>query len=239
MAPATATAGNALRLSASFSPERLGAPTTIRVGFRLIGEPPRPVTAMQLFLPAGLGAITSDLGLETCELAQLEASGLAGCPPDSLMGHGSALTQVPFGRTFVKERVGITLLSGPLQEGNPQLLFLASGSFPVIADIAFSAVLRPYAPLYGALIDTSLPLVPGVPKGPDVALVALKTTIGPAGIVYYERVKGRLIAFRPRGILLPRSCPRGGFPFKVTLTFGEGPGAEATTAVPCPRRRRG
>lgn len=231
-----------LSLSASFSPERLGGATTIRVGFSVARDPrhaPRPVTAMQLFLPAGLGAITSDLGLETCQLAQLEAGGLAGCPPDSLMGRGSALTQVPFGRSFVNEPVAIALLSGPLVGGDPQLLFSASGSFPVIADIAFSALIKPDGPRYGALIDTQLPLVPSVPKGPDVALVALQTTIGPAGIVYYERVHGRLVSFRPRGILLPRKCPRGGFPFKVALTFSEGPPAEAATAVPCPRRRRG
>lgn len=228
-----------IALHASFSPERLGDGTTIRVGFQIASrQAPRPVTAMQLYLPAGLGVANTDLGLETCTLARLEASGLAGCPIDSLMGRGDAITKVPFGSTFVTEKVGITLFSGPLISGDQQLLFEASGSYPVIADVPFAAMVRPDGPRYGALIDTTLPLVPGVPKGPDVALVALRTTIGPAGIVYRERVAGRTISFRPRGILLPRRCPPGGFPFAVRLTFADGSSIGAGAAVQCPRRAR-
>jgi hypothetical protein len=226
-----------VRLRASFTPERLGGATTIRVGFRVTPPPggrPLPVTAMRLYLPAGLGVVSNELGLETCQLAWLERSGLGGCPPDSLMGRGAALTKVPFGATFVNERVEIALLSGPLLQSDPQLLFLASGGYPVIAQVAFSARVTSTTGRYGALIAATMPLVPGVPKGPDVALVSLSTTIGPAGILYYERVHGHLISFHPRGIRLPTRCPRGGFPFRLSLTFGEGPPAAAATAVPCP-----
>lgn len=233
-------AGAAVRLSTSFAPDRLGAPTTIRVGFRVTppaGQAPQPVTAMRLYLPAGLGVVTNELGLETCALASLEQGGLGACPRNSLMGRGQALTEVPFGRSFVAERVAITLLSGPLLESDPQLLFLASGEYPVIAQIAFSARVTSVQGRYGALIDAAMPLVPSVPRGPDVALVALRTTIGPAGLLYYERVHGRLVAFRPRGIVLPRRCPRGGFPFRLALTFGDGGEAGAESAVACPRGR--
>jgi hypothetical protein len=72
-----------------------------------------------------------------------------------------------------------------------------------------------------------------VPDGPDVALVALHTAIGPAGVTYSENVGGRLVRFKPRGFLLPDRCPRGGFPFRVRLSFSAGPPAQATTSVPC------
>ena len=60
-----------------------------------------------------------------------------------------------------------------------------------------------------------------------MALLGLQTTIGPAGIVYHEDIGGKTVNFRPRGILLPKSCPRGGFPFAVHLSFSDGSSAGA------------
>ena len=227
-----------MRLTATFSPERLGVATTINIGFQITtpaGRAPSPVTDVELLLPSGLSIATSDLGLETCSPASLEQSGLAGCPPDSLMGRGSAAAEVPFGSAFVTEQAPITLFSGPLQNGHPQLLFFASGEYPVLANIIFGALVMPAQAPFGGLLNATLPLLPSVPEGPDVALVRLQTTIGAKGITYYERVKGKTIAFHPRGILLPKSCPRGGFPFTAHLTFQDATNASASTAVPCPR----
>jgi hypothetical protein len=227
-----------VKLTAAFSPERLGAETTIRVGFQIatpVGEAPSPVTGVELLLPVGLALASSDLGLETCSPSSLEREGLAGCPPDSLMGRGSALSEVPFGSEFVTEPAQVTLFSGPLQNGHFQLLFLASGELPVLANFVFGALVLPAQAPFGGVIDTTLPLVPSVRGGPDMALVRLQTTIGAKGITYYERVKGRTISFRPRSLLLPKSCPAGGFQFGARLTFQDATQASAGTTVACPR----
>jgi hypothetical protein len=229
-----------VRLTASLSPEWLGAETTIRVGFQIAtpaGRMPTPVTEVQLLLPPGLSIATSDLGLETCVPSQLEHHGLAGCPHNSLMGRGSALAAVPFGSAFVTEPALVTLFSGPVKDGHPQLLFLASGELPVLADLVFAALVLPAKAPFGGLLKTTLPLVPSVPNGPDVALIRLQTTIGAKGITYYERVKGKTISFRPRGILLPKSCPPGGFAFAARLTFQDATHASAGAVVRCPRSR--
>jgi hypothetical protein len=227
-----------LTLTATFSPKRLGAGTTIRISFQIatpVGRAPSPLTGIELLLPTGLSIATSDLGLETCQPAALEADGLAGCPPDSLMGRGSAAAQVPFGSASVTEQAPIDLFSGPLQEGHPQLLFFAEGEYPVLANIIFGALVLPAQAPFGGTLNATLPLVPSVTDGPDVALVQLQTTIGAKGIVYSERVKGKTINFRPRGIILPKSCPRGGWLFAAHLSFQDATHASATTAVPCPR----
>jgi len=237
---AQALATHTVRLSAAFSPERLGAGTTIRFGLQVstpAGHEPSPVTELQVLLPAGLSIATSDLGLETCVPSKLEQSGLAGCPANSLMGRGSAAAEVPFGTAFVTERAPLTLFSGPLQDGHPQLLFFASGELPVLADIIFAALVLPAHAPFGGLLNTTPPLIPSVPEGPDVALVRLQTTIGAKGITYYERLKGKTISFHPRSILLPKSCPHGGFAFAAHLTFQDATHASAGTAVPCPRSR--
>lgn len=240
VAPARATP--TVKLTATFSPDRLGAGTTIKVGFSLAyprDESPLAATKLQLFLPRGLGIARSELGLQNCRPSKLEVAGRAACPPNSLMGHGSAVTAVPFGSRFVIERTAIALFSGPVKEGNPQLLFVAVGEYPVIAEVVFGALILPAGSEFGGVIDAALPLVPSVPDGPDVALLALHTTIGPAGITYRENVGGKTVSFHPRGILLPDRCPRGGFRFAVRLTFADGTSAGANAAPPCPRRRHG
>ena len=245
-APATGRAASAVQssqahtvsLTATFTPERLGAGTTIRVGFGIAtppGRAPSPVTDVELLLPPGLAIASSDLGLETCEPAKLESEGFAGCPPDSLMGRASAAAEVPFGSGFVTERAPIRLFWGPLQEGHPQLLFFAEGEAPVLANIIFGALVLPAPAPFGGALNARLPLVPSVRGGPDVALVHLETTIGAKGIVYTEHSKGKTIHFRPRGIVLPGSCPHGGFSFAARLSFQDATQASATTVVKCPR----
>ena len=229
-----------MSLTATFSPKRLGAGTTIRIGFQIStppGRAPSPVTDVELMLPAGLSIASSDLGLETCEPAKLESEGFAGCPPDSLMGRGSAAAEVPFGAASVTENAPIRLFWGPLQNGHPQLLFFAEGEYPVLANIIFGALVLPAQAPFGGALNATLPLVPSVTDGPDVALVRLQTTIGAKGIVYTEHVKGKTINFRPRGIVLPKSCPRGGWLFAAHLSFQDSTHASAATSVPCPRGR--
>lgn len=228
-------------LTAGFAPERLGAPTTIDFALRIATQPGSalsPLTELQVLLPRGLSIATSDLGLETCKLAALESEGIAGCPPDSLMGRGSADAEVRFGSTSVTEQALIKLFSGPVLEGHPQLLIAAEGEFPVLASILFTALVLPAPAPYGGMIQANPPLVPGLPGDPDVAVVSLSTTIGGRGITYVERVKGRTIRFHPRSVLLPPHCPRGGFLFAANLTFQDATQASARTRVPCPSSRR-
>lgn len=230
------------RLSASFSPERLGAPTTVTTSLRVTPPPgvgALPVTKIELSFPAELGFGTSELGLEDCLPAQLEAHSASACPQNSLMGHGSALVQVPFGPRVVSEAAPVTIFSQPVRNGQVGLLFLASGTLPVIANLVFGGFVGNAHNPYGGVLETTLPLVGSVPKGPDVALVALRTAIGGTGILYRERVKGRVLTFHPKGMLLPRRCPRGGFPFAARLSFGDGSSADAHTTVACPRKPAG
>lgn len=231
----------AARLTASFSPERLGGETTVHLGIQMVrpaGGTPSAVTAIAVLYPAELGIGTSGLGLDTCSIPQLQAEGQAGCPANSLVGYGSALVEVPFDTGSVFEHVRITLLSGPLQEGHPGLLFYVSGRYPVLAHLLFPGVLLPSQAPFGGLLDMTLPLVPAVPEGPDVELIRMSTTIGPRGLVYHERIGGRMVAFHPQRSLLPRSCPRGGFPFAASVTLQSGAVAKGSTTVPCPRRAR-
>lgn len=229
-----------VRLHAKLTPERLGAPSAVTIGFHVftpLGEIASPVTEVQLLLPAGLSIATSELGLQTCKRAALEDRGRSGCPQNATIGRGSATAIVPFGGQVVYERVAITLMSAPVEHGRPSILVLATGEHPVIATIVFPGLVLSAPAPFGGLIETLMPPVPGLPNGPDVAITQMRTTIGPLGIVYSERVRGRLVHFHPKGIVLPRNCPDGGFQFGAALGFASGATVEARTRVRCPARR--
>ena len=237
--PSAAHAAPSVKLRVSFIPERLGQSTTLEFGAQISapneGVPP-PLTELDVRYPASLGLTVGELGLATCSKRRLEALGAASCPADSHIGEGSATAEIPIGPSVIQETARVAILRAPEEEGHLALLFYATGESPVLAQITFPGLLLTAPPPYGARIHISVPLVPSIPDAPDVAVVRLHATLGPLGLTYYEHVRGRLVAFKPRGILLPRKCPRGGFAFSATLAFLDGAETTADTKVPCPVR---
>jgi hypothetical protein len=239
-APAGAVVEQA-SLHASFSPDRLGAPTTIAFSFHLAtseGLAPPPLTRLDLQMPAGLNYTETTLGLALCKPAALIAEGLAGCPANSRLGYGSALVEVPFGSGSGHEIPEIQAVAGPSPNGNLVVLFYANGLYPVDAQLAFSGEVLPDSGRFGSQLATNVPLVTSVPDGPDVSIVSATSTIGPSHLTYYRHVHGRLVPFHPRGVSVPERCPRGGFPFAAQFSFQDGSRASAQTTVPCPPARR-
>lgn len=229
------------RMHAAFAPYRLGGRTTLSFGFSLAAAPalvPPPLTEIELRYPANLGIGLSGLGMETCSAGALEASGPSGCPADSVMGHGQVLTGIVLGDSRVDESAPITILRAPDQHGRLGLLFYAEGTSPVIANIVFSGVLLAAPSPFGGQVSIGVPLVPTLPGAPYISVVRLAATLGPRGVTYYERVGGLMLAYRPRGILLPPSCPRGGFHFQADFTFADGSHAFSRARVPCRGARR-
>ena len=243
VAPAAAIAATApsVGLHATFTPDRLNAPTTIGFQFTIAreeGHAPPPLTHAVLRMPAGLSYATSTLGLAICQPATLEKDGLSGCSPNSRLGHGSASVEVPFGTGAGHEIPDIEAVMGPPHNGNVEVLFYANGRIPIFAQLVFGGELLTGSGPYGMVLDTSIPLVPSVTNGPPVSILRVASTIGPNQLTYYKRVHGRRVAYHPRGIEVPEHCPKGGFPFEAEFTFQDGSQATATTAVPCPPRRR-
>jgi hypothetical protein len=224
-------------LHASFSPDRSGAPTTITFGFHLgtaEGTAPPPLTGIDLRMPAGINYTTTTLGLAICKPAVLVAQGIGGCPPNSRLGYGSALVEVPFGTGAGQEIPEVQAVAGPSPNGNLVVLFYANGLYPIDAQLAFTGEVLPDTGRFGSQLNTIVPLVTSVPGGPDVSVVSVTSTIGPSHLTYYKHVRGRRVAFRPRGVSVPEHCPHGGFPFDAQFNFVDGSQTTAQTTVPCP-----
>ena len=238
-APAAGWATQVSRLEVALLPERLGQGTTIKFGFRIAkigGGVPSPVTRIELRYPKHVGIITSGLGIASCTHKLLEALGAEGCPSRSLMGYGTATAEVQIGSEAVQELATTAIFMAPLAEGNINLQFLVSGYTPLAAQLIFPGLLLPAARPYGGNLAITVPLLESFPGGPDVSLVKLRSTIGPLGVTYYERIHGKFVPYQPSGITLPSRCPKRGFPFAVTFTFADGTRTTSHASVSCPRR---
>jgi hypothetical protein len=236
-APAVAQAnpqagdGPPAALSAAFQPLRLGAATTISFAVRI--EPtseavvPVPISGVEVSYPANLGLATSQLGLESCSPAVLQLEGAEACPADSKMGQGRALVEVPFGPEAVREHIVLGIFAAPSNDGYLHLAIVAEGSYPVLARIVLAGVLLP------GRLQISIPPIASLPGAPYASLVSMRASIGGA-LTYYEDVHGRTVAYRPRGIGLPESCPRGGWRLGASFAFIDGQRSHAATVVACP-----
>ncbi len=228
--PGAAYGAQSASLRVGLTPERLGQETTLSLGFQVSASAnaiPSPLTGIVLQMPRNLGIATSGLGVASCQVAAVEAHGASVCPANSRMGSGNALVRFQVGPELFAETAQIVVVAGPEQDGHVRMLVSATGETPVAARILISTVL-----LAGEL-EITVPLVPSLPEGGDIAVVAVHATLG-GKLTYYEHAHGRAISYRPRGITLPASCPRGGFAFSATFSFLDGTQAQARTAVACP-----
>jgi hypothetical protein len=230
-----------VKLDAALIPEHLGQETTVELGFQIFAHddgPPSPLTDVEVRYPAHLGIALSGLGFASCSPPRLEAAGGQACPANSLMGYGTATAEIPIGPSILYETARITIFRGPAEAGQVGLLFHIEGSSPVSAEVVLPGLLLSAAPPFAGSIDIKVPLVPGLPYGPNVAVVKLAITVGPTKrIFYYEHIHGKTLRYHPRGVILPDSCPPGGFQFAASFGFEDGSHAAANTTVPCPRYR--
>lgn len=232
--PATVEATDAVSLHATLTPQQNTKSVTVGVDINMeTSTPPSPPTQLTIRYPLGVELDLGELGLDTCTAARIEALGPRSCPADSIMGYGSALTEVQLGSTSLHETAQLTLVRAPEHEGHLAVLVDAEGTEPLIARILLTGLLLPTKPPFGGAMQFTIPTIAGVPGGQDIALVRLELFVGPPNLVYYERLHGKTIAYHPTGIPLLGACPRDGRPFDATVRFLDGRRASAHTTARC------
>jgi len=250
-APPTASAAaphaarNPVRLSARFDRDAvLGGATALDVDLRLdpVRLPSAQLVGVRFEYPASLGLISSGLGLAVCrrpasDFAQvlLSATGLAGCPVNSVMGYGMAraIIRLNSGQA-IPEYATVTLLSGPIEHGHLDLVVFVDGQRPFGAKLAFAGQVLGAPPPFGGALSVTMPQIPRIQQLATVSLVELRVVIGSHAIRYRERRRGRVVTYRPSGIELPAACPRRGFPFRAQVTFADGTRRDARSTTACP-----
>jgi hypothetical protein len=239
LASTAASAAQRVSLHVAFSPNRLGQSTTILMHVEIGGVDtpvPSPVAGIDMSLPPGMGLGMTELGLASCDPARLIKQGPKGCPPNSYLGFGKAVAEIPFGPVVVHEPVRIAIFMAPARHQHTALLLYVAGDTPVSAQLVFPALLL-QGPTPGEVghLNTVIPPTPALPGAPDASVVDIHISFGPRGLVYYKRVRGKYVGYHPMGMAVPPACPHGGFRFAAVFRFQDGSRAEAMAEVACPR----
>ncbi len=225
---AAAPEATSATLAPTLAPNRPGAKGALTLAIQYTGGEegvPSPVHRSVLSLPAGL---TLDVpSLRSCSAARLQAHGPSACPPQSLIGRGHALAEALAGPEVISEEVALWAFIGPPQGSNPTLELLGEGSTPVPASVVITGTVIPAHAPYGEELVIPIPPIPSLPSVSETSLANLTLTIGANG------------PHRPRSantVLVPTTCPAGGWPFAAAFTYADGSSGSTVSKAPCPAR---
>lgn len=175
---------------------------------------------MTVRLPAGLNIDLRGVGV--CQASRLRSRGGAGCVSGSRIGRGQALLEVHAGSQTLPEDAAVSVFRGPSRGGRPTFEILGHGETRLDESTISTAVLAPDSAPYGLKLVVAVPPIPTLSYEPNASFSSLSLTIANA-------------AEPPRGkIVLPRSCPPGGFPFAASFSFADRSSANAVSRLRCP-----
>ncbi len=235
----SATAATTAAIKVKFAPNVAGAASTVTItaNFRASdGGVPAPIRKSVTHLPPGMEIDVS--GLRTCSLAkiELEEPGAGACPSTSLLGAGTTFAEVQLGGGGepIREHAPVTAVLGSAGPGRILIYLDGEGTYPVTEQVVARATITG-SPATGQTFTITVPPIPSTVGGPSASVVDFTISLGRQKALSLERHRhahGPL----PRGIVLPRSCPRGGLAFPTKLFFQGQKTITTTPTIPCPRK---
>jgi hypothetical protein len=226
-APASATQSSTTStIAPSLSPDRLGAEGALQLTIRYSSDEsavPSPVSRSVLRFPAGLGVEIPHL--RSCSPTRLRTQGPKACPVQSLLGHGHAIAETQAGSQVISEGIDLTLFVGPFHNLQPTFEILGQGYSPFEERIVLTGTVLPDNPPYGEDLVLSIPPIPTLPLEPDASILSMSLTVGTAKPRHPITVNT---------VVVPPSCPAGGFPFAAEFTYADGSTSSALADAACP-----
>jgi hypothetical protein len=236
-----AWAGQTVKISAAFTPDKLGSPTNASGEGQFVstipGEIPSPITGFTIKGPAGLKI---DLhGTTTCtEAILLGPAGPEGCPVNSVAGSGGGLGALKLGAQIIEQPFTLNFFLGDNSPNHTVILLYVDATSPVSIQLVFTAVVEKEPPPYGLGFHFNIPLIPTLPGASDASVLNAHVTIGASNAYFYEKVHGKRKRVHVKGLVLPKTCPKGGFPVQSDFTFEDGSQSENSIKVPCPAGKK-
>jgi hypothetical protein len=206
----------------------LGAPGALELKGKIGGteywRSPSPLTRIKVYTPAGVTLHAQ--GFATCSEAILKANGAEGCPKKSFAGSlGEVNDVVNFGESRVAEKMTI---QGFFNVGG-DLIFYVVGDTPALLELFERVTFSKASPPFGLLATGEVPMVETAPGAPDGSTEQFKVNVGAA----FKKGK-KLISYATT----PKTCPKGGFPVKVELSFLSGETVPVEYKEPCPKHKK-
>lgn len=235
---AVAAASETFTVRARFTPDKLGVPTNLSVtatfASTTAGSLP-PVTKVTAYAPAGMSVDVR--GARTCTVtaSQLQEAGPSACPAGSRIGFGSGTAKSELGGQFLTAPFTLEFFLAPSEGGRRAFLVYVNSSSPSLFDLGLVArEIRAPKP-YGIGLTFTIPIVESLPGAGLGWVERALLTFGSSNIAYYRTVHGKRKLLHVKGIVAPRSCPRGGFPMEAMVEYADATTSTAKTTIPCPR----
>lgn len=207
-------------------PDKLGAEGALQLTIRYSSDEsavPLPISRTVLRFPIGLGVEIPHL--RSCSPTRLRVQGPSACSTQSLLGHGHAIAEAQVGSEIVSEGIDLTLFVGPFHNLQPTFEILGLGYSPFDERVVLTGTVRPDNPPYGEDLVLSIPPIATLPLEPDASIVSMSLTVGTAKPRHPITVNT---------IVVPPSCPAGGFPFAAEFTYADGSTGSALASALCP-----
>jgi hypothetical protein len=234
---AIALAADTLVVHESLTPDKLGVPTNLSVSANFLsstGSPPSPIAKLTLYAPAGLRIDARGAGI--CNQSVLTQRGPSACPANSRAGFGGGVGLVELPKSVIREPYTIDFFFGPAQHGHLALLAYASAIAPVPVELVVIAKEVPAPKPYGLGFSVEIPPISTLPGASLASVESAYATFGATNVAYYETVHGKRTLVHLRGMIAPKSCPRGGFPSEGKIDFADGATLTVNPTIPCPHR---
>lgn len=229
-APPTPSASAAVNntITTLLSPDRLNAKgaltLTIRYGEGEGGMPP-PLRQLAVKFPIGLSL--SIPTIRGCDPTRLRVHGPSGCPRQSELGNGHALVEAPAGSQRIAEDISLWVFLGPLQGLQPTFEVFGEGYTPLRERLVIGGKVIPASTPYGEELVMNVPPIPTLPLEPNASIASLTLTVG---------TSIHRLAPDANTIVVPGSCPTGGFPFAGEFTYAAGTTGSALATTLCPKQ---
>lgn len=241
IAAAAASAGEIVTVHGAFTPNVLGAPTNASGEAKIVstipGEIPTPIVGFTIKGPAGLKVELEGTG--TCSVAILEGpQGPEGCPKDSVAGFGGGMGALKLGSQIIEEPFTLDFFIGDNKPGHEELLMYVNAVSPVSIQLAFTAVVEKFPSPYGDGFHFNIPLIPTLPGASDATVESAHISIGAPNVYYYKKVHGKRKRVHVQGLVLPNTCPKGGFAVQSDISFQDGTNSETNLKLPCPKAKK-
>jgi hypothetical protein len=161
--------------------------------------------------------------------------GPSACPVDSRVGFGSGAGLFELANKIREGRFTLEFFLAPAQHRQLTMLIFvnATGSF-AYQTVVIAREVQGTGP-YGMGITFNAPIPPTLPGALPGWEHRISLTLGATHVAYYRTVRGKRTLVHVRGIILPRRCPRGGFPIESDVEFADGTSTISKTTSPCPR----
>lgn len=224
---APAQAQTSATIEPVFTPDQLSAKGALTLSLdysALETAVPSPMRRLVVMLPAGLGLNIPML--RSCSPTRLQSRGVSGCPAQSKIGSGHALIEADAGSQLITESITLSIFLGPLQGFQPTFEVLGQGYTPLLKRIVLSGTVTPGRLPYGEQLVMSIPPIPTVPLEPDASVAELTLTVG---------TNAHRLAGDANTIVVPPTCPAGGFPFAAETTYADGLTGSSFAMAFCPQ----